>query len=122
MPFNGVRSSWLMLDRNSLLAWLAASAFSLARARSWFVCASCSVRSVNCRVRSATCVSSRRLRARMLPSRHRMIEQLQIGEGHIRYIGPAGNLGGEKCGQAVVADIELLAAGRGTAGGEPTGQ
>ena len=31
MPFMGVRISWLMLARNSLLARLAASAASLAR-------------------------------------------------------------------------------------------
>jgi len=30
MPFIGVRISWLIMARKSLLAWLAASAFSLA--------------------------------------------------------------------------------------------
>ena len=35
-PFIGVRISWLMLARNSLLAWLAASAASLA-IRNWAV-------------------------------------------------------------------------------------
>ena len=47
MPLNGVRSSWLMLARKALLAWLAASAPMRA---------SCS--------RRATCCSSRRRRAR----------------------------------------------------------
>ena len=42
MPFMGVRISWLMLARNSLLARLAASASSLA----CFSCASASFRSL----------------------------------------------------------------------------
>ena len=50
-PFIGVRISWLMVDRNSLLACVAASAWSRARA-------SCSVWPRSAAVRSAT-VSSR---------------------------------------------------------------
>ena len=38
MPFMGVRISWLMLARNSLLVWVAASAASLAAMRSRSSC------------------------------------------------------------------------------------
>ena len=37
-PWKGVRISWLMLARNTLLAWLAASAWSRAVASSWLSC------------------------------------------------------------------------------------
>ena len=48
MPLNGVRSSWLMLARKALLAWLEASASARASRRL-----------------SATCCSSRRRRTRL---------------------------------------------------------
>ena len=38
IPLSGVRTSWLMLARNSLLALLADSAISLARIRSCWTC------------------------------------------------------------------------------------
>ena len=38
MAFSGVRNSWLMLARNSLLAWLAASACSFALRSSRSAC------------------------------------------------------------------------------------
>src|SRR5213083_1160279 len=58
IPFSGVRSSWLILDRKSLLARLARSASASACRRSVISCWSCSLATRSSRVRSCTRCSS----------------------------------------------------------------